>query len=147
MIKGSYRKLYIWIEGSWVPFGCLTANGMSEQSELFETTVRDNGGWRSVVPLLLSYSISFEGIVENTVGDATKISLDRLRGYMRNRTLIRWKLEDDDVTVSDNGYGYITALGDAANVGDFVTFSGTIEGTGKAENITGGSEKTIRHQQ
>lgn len=135
MIKAKYRKLYLRLSGVWVPIGCLTSNGFSESTDIFETTVRLNGGYRSFIPLLISYSVNFDGIVKNSIGDSTLISLDRLRTLMRSKTSVQWKLETDDSSMLDFGYGYITDLSDSARVGDYVTFSGTIQGTGEIYNV------------
>lgn len=135
MIQAKFRKLYLRLNGAWVPIGCLTANGFSESSDMFETTVRLNGGYRSYVPLMFGYTVSFDGIAKNSVGDPNVISLDRLRSLMRSKTVVSWKLETDDSSMLDFGSGYIVELSDTANVGDFVTFSGSIQGTGEIYNI------------
>lgn len=143
MIQGKYRRLFLYINAGWVPVGCLTSNGFSEDAEVFETTVRDNGGYRSVVPLSMSYSVTFDGLVKNSIGDPTVISLDRLRTLMRSKTIVPWKLETNDSSMLDFGYGYLTGLSDSASVGEFVTFSGTIIGTGQVYNIENDTQSSV----
>ena len=93
-IDGSNRLLYIKWDGVYLPIGCLTGDSFSESSEMLDTTTRDNAGWKTSVPTLQSYNISFDGLVINTSnigGDQTKISYDRLTLLKRNKTLIEWK--------------------------------------------------------
>ncbi len=135
MIAGNTRLLYLRLSGVWTPVGCLTGNGFSEENEVFETTVRDNGGFASVIPVTTSYTVSFDGIVENSIGDPNRISLDRLRTLMRAKEVLEWKLESPGSEMLDFGYGYLTELSDAASVGNFVTFNGLIQGTGGIFNL------------
>ena len=90
-INGSNRILYIKIDETYLPIGCLTSDSFSESVEMLTTTTRDNAGWATSTPTTQSYNISFDGLIINTFfngGDFTKISLDKLRDLKRNRTLI-----------------------------------------------------------
>lgn len=131
--NGEDRILYIKYLGDWLPVGCLTANNISESSEMLPTTTRDNNGWATSRPMMQNYSISFDGIQINTTvagGNFTVASYDRLKLLKRNRTLLDWKIEGSVFPVVDYGKAYITEISEASSVGEFLTFSGTLTGYG-----------------
>lgn len=139
-INGSLKLLYIKWDGEYLPIGCLTSNSFSESVEMLDTTTRDNGGWKTSIPTMQSYNISFDGLIINTRfsgGDFTKISYDRLRDLKRSRTKIEWKTQDQELTFIDIGFGYITELSDSANVDEFISFNATIQGFGAPISTTG----------
>ena len=140
MINGTYSVFYIKWEDEFLPIGCLTSDSFDESSEMLDTTTRDNAGWKTGVPTNQSYNISFDGLIENTNfngGDFNKISLDRLRVLKRNRILIEWKTQDNNLVFVDSGYGYITSLSKSANIDEFISFSCSIEGFGAPISTTG----------
>ena len=61
------------------------------------------------------------------------MTYEDIRGYKRGRTLIEWKIEDDFGN-DDTGYAYISELGTVNNINEFVSFSGTLIGTGFAQD-------------
>lgn len=131
--NGEDRILYIKYLGDWLPVGCLTANSISESSEMLPTTTRDNNGWATSRPMMQNYSISFDGIQINTTvagGTFTVASYDRLKLFKRNRALLDWKIEGSVFPVVDYGKAYITEISEASSVGEFLTFSGTLTGYG-----------------
>jgi hypothetical protein len=140
MIDGTYRILYIKYSGVYLPIGLLTSESFSEGVDMIDTTTRDNAGWKTSRPTNQSYNISFEGLIKNTNfngGDFTKISLDKLRVFKRNRTLIEWKLQDNALTFVDTGSGYITELGDSSSIDEFISFNANIEGYGTPTSESG----------
>jgi surface protein len=137
--KGEDRVLYIKINNDYLPIGCLTGDSFSESSEMLDTTTRDNAGWKTSVPTLQSYNISFDGLVINTSdigGDQTKISYDRLTLLKRNKTLIEWKSQDALGVFISIGKGYITELSDSSEIDGFISFNASIIGYGKPGDIT-----------
>ena len=133
-INGAYRILYIKKSGAWFPIGCSTNMGFSESSEMLGTTTRDNSdGWASSIPTTQSYSISFDAILTQVQNSASYLTYEDIRGYKRGRTLIEWKIEDDYGN-DDTGYAYISELGTTNNIDEFVSFSGTLIGTGFAQD-------------
>jgi len=124
-ISADGKILYIEVESSWVPVGCLISNSLSESAEVISTTTRASGGWRSVVPTNQRYSIEAEAY---TSRDSGIISYEDLRALKRDRTLVRWKT--DDGLDKEIGNGYITEVSEIAEAGEFLTFSLTIEGSG-----------------
>ena len=141
MINGSYSVLYVKWQGNFLPIGCLTSDSFSEESEMLDTTTRDNGGWKTSTPASQNYNISFNGLVQNTNfigGDFTKISLDRLTVLKRTKTLIEWKTQDNNFVFVDSGFGYITSLSHVSNVNEFISFTCEIEGFVSPESETSG---------
>lgn len=133
------RLVYIKWDEEYLPIGCLTSDSFDESIEMLGTTTRDNEGWKTSVPTVQSYNISFDGLIINTNfngGDFTKISHDRLRILKRSRTLIDWKIADELNTFVDTGKGYITSLSDASTVDEFVSFNASIEGYGKPNSTS-----------
>jgi len=131
--NGNDRILYIKYLGNWLPIGCLTANSLSESSEILPTTTRDNNGWATGRPAMQNYSISFDGLQVNTVvtgGTFTIASYDRLKLLKRSKTLLDWKIEGSLFPTVDYGKCYITEISESAAVDDFLTFSGVLTGYG-----------------
>jgi len=137
--KGKEQILFIVIDSVDCPIACLTENSFSESVEMLDTTTVDNEGWKTSRPLNQNYSIDFSGIQiitdETTI---TKYSYNLLVGLKRDRVKIKWKTLIDTSTIyhEQHGSGYITNLSEAAAVGDFLTFDGTIEGYGKPTLIS-----------
>lgn len=130
---GEDRILYIKYLGAWLPVGCLSGNSLSESAEMLPTTTRDNSGWMTSRPVMQSYSISFEGLQINTTlagGTFTVASYDRLKLLKRSKTLLDWKIQGTIFPVVDFGKGYINEISEASNVGEFLSFSGTLVGYG-----------------
>lgn len=62
IINGNDRMLWIKRGEIFQPVGCLTSNGMDEDTEMLPTTTRNNQGWRTSIPQLQGYTINFEGL-------------------------------------------------------------------------------------
>jgi len=91
MINGSYNKIFIELDGVYLPIGMLTGNSFTESTDELDSTTRDNNGWKTQVQTNQSYSFDCSGIVINTIftaGDFTKISYDRLKLMKRNKKII-----------------------------------------------------------
>ena len=130
--NGDSRILYIKWLGEFMPIACLNDNPFSESSEMLDTTTRDNAGWKTSVPVMQNYSISFSGLQLNSTqvgGNFDVASYDKLKEIKRGSILIDWKIQGT-FPVVDYGKGYITALSEGNPSGDFLTFSGNIEGFG-----------------
>jgi len=133
-INGEDRILFLKINNSWIPVGCLTENSLEETSEFLDTTTRDNEGWNTSRPINQSYNISFSGLQLNTTvagGDFTIASLDKLRQLKRDRILLDWKFQGTIYPIVDYGKCYISDLSDPNTVGEFISFSGSAIGFGK----------------
>ena len=131
--KGEDRILYFKVNGSWLPVGCLTENSLNETSEFLDTTTRDNKGWSTSIPINQSYTLSFSGLQVNTTiagGNFGLISLDKIRQFKRNRTLLDWKFQGSVYPIVDFGKCYIQDISDPNTVGELVSFSGSAIGFG-----------------
>ena len=132
--SGEDRILYVKYLGNWLPVGCLTANSISESSEMLPTMTRDNSGWATSRPTNQNYTISFEGIQINTTvggGTFTVASYDRLKLLKRSRTLLDWKIQGSIFPIVDYGKAYVSEISEASSVGEYLTFSGTLTGYGE----------------
>jgi len=133
-VNGEDRILFIKQNGVYMPIGCLTGNNFDKTVEMIDTTTRDNNDWASSFPVMQSYSISFSGIqVNSTVvgGNFNVASYDRLTDISDNKIRIEWKIQGSIFPIVNYGEGYISSLGEVNNVGEFMSFSGTITGFGK----------------
>lgn len=131
--NGEDRILYVKVLGAWLPVGCLTGNSISETAEMLPTTTRDNNGWSTSRPSNQSYTISFDGIQVNTTvagGNFNIASYDKLKLLKRNKTLLDWKIQGSVFPVVDYGKAYINEISEASNVGEYLTFSGSMVGYG-----------------
>lgn len=132
--SGDDRILYIKLNNSWMPVGCLTSNSFSESAEMLDTTTRDNQGWTTSRPVMQSYSLSFEGIEINTTmagGTFTVASYDRLKLLKRDKILLQWKTQGTKYPIVDYGKAYINEISDVSAVGELISFSGAMVGYGK----------------
>jgi len=130
--NGTFKLLYIFITDTYFPIGCLTGNSFSEQSDMLETTTRQNaGGWKSSIPTNQSYNISFNGLITTDDKSGTILTYDDLQTLKRNKTKINWKTNSEKTGYSDFGMGYIRSLSNNAEVDSFIDFSCEIEGYGE----------------
>ena len=127
--NGVYTVLYIKNDSEYFPIGCLTSNGFSEESEMIDTTTRDNAGWRTSRPTNQSFNISFDGLVTKEMFIPNTFTYQDIVQLKRNRTLIDWRIDDNEGNI-DDGKGYITSLSNSASIDENITFSGNIVGYG-----------------
>jgi predicted secreted protein len=138
-INGTNRIIYIKWEEDFLPVGCLTSDSFSETVEMLDTTTRDNGGWKTAVPTMQSYNITFDGLIKQKLfldQIDNNLTYQQIKILKRSRTLIEWKIESStDIHIS-SGFGYITSLSDSANVDEFISFNATIQGQGLITDST-----------
>lgn len=129
--NGTFKVLSILVNGMYMPIGCLTSNSFSEESEMLDTTTRQNmGGWRTSIPTLQSYTISFSGLspVSAENGFINYLTIQELK---RDRIQFSWRINTEDPLLFDHGIGFIRSLSHNAEVDSFVDFTGEIEGYGR----------------
>ena len=132
--NGEDRILYVKVNGNWLPIGCLTDNSMDEISEMMPTTTRENGGWKTSRTVMQSYNLSFSGLQINTTvagGNFNVASYDKLQELKRSAVIVDWKVQGTEYPIVNYGKCSTVSLSDSNAVGEFVTFSGTMEGFGK----------------
>jgi len=129
--NGVYKLLYIYVDNEYFPIGCLTSNSFSEQSDMLETTTRQNaGGWKTSIPTNQSYSISFSGLI-TTSENGNNLSYRDIQALKRNKTQFYWKTNSEVSGYFDFGRGYITNLSSNAEIDSFIDFSAEIIGYGE----------------
>ena len=130
--NGTYKLLYIYVSGEYYPVGCLTSNSFSEQSDMLETTTRQNaGGWKTSIPTNQSFSISFSGLITTNDRSGTILTYEDIKTLKRNKTLINWKSNSEVTGYSDFGMGYINSLSNDAEIDSLISFSAEIVGYGE----------------
>lgn len=130
ILSGNESILFIKWAGNFVPIGCLTENGMQEETELLPTTTQQTNGWRTFRANLQSYSISFTGLQVFTIPAPIELlSYDRLQIIKRNRTLIEWREVRGNDLVQE-GRGIIVNLSGSNPVNADGEFTGVIQGYG-----------------
>lgn len=125
ILQGDTKIFYIKDASVWVPVGCLTSNGITEDAEFLETTTRLSGGWRTTKPTNQSYTLNVEAY---STRDSGLLSYEDLRDKKRARSLVEWKI--DDGTNKETGYASISQIGETAPAGELVTFSMQLIGYG-----------------
>ena len=67
IVNGNERVLFIKRGDNFQPVGCLTSNGMDEDTEMLPTTTRNSQGWRTSIPQIQGFTINFEGLQVPTI--------------------------------------------------------------------------------
>ena len=130
--NGAAKLIYLFLNGEYFPIGCLTSNSFSEESEMLGTTTRQNaGGWKSSIPTLQSFSISFSGLITTNDRDGSIITYSKLQELKRTKVKLSWKINSENTGFSDFGNGYIRSLSNNAEIDSFIDFTGEIEGYGE----------------
>ena len=133
--NGNLKLLYLYVGGEYFPIGCLTSNSFSEQSDMLDTTTRQNAnGWKTSIPTNQSYNISFSGLSTITDNSGTILTYDDLQTLKREKTKISWKTNSEKLAYSDFGEGYISSISNGAAVDENITFSAEIVGYGEPVN-------------
>ena len=133
-IKGKEEVLAVW-DGvdTYEPIVCLTSNSLSEtvdeisaprtKCDVNNALVKEAGDY--------SYEISFEGLYAET--EADKASWAEIRTKLRALGTVTWRITTtyESGTDIEYGEGYFSALEKTAETSEFITFSGTIVGSGE----------------
>ena len=133
-IKGKEEVLAVW-DGvdTYEPIVCLTSNSLSEtvdeisaprtKCDTNNALVKEAGDY--------SYEISFEGLYAET--EADKASWAEIRTKLRALGTVTWRITTtyESSTDVEYGEGYFSALEKTAETSEFITFSGTIVGSGE----------------
>ena len=125
-INGTYRILYLDYGEGFKPVGCLTSHTFNEESEVIDTTTRDNAGWKTSKATNQSYSISFSGLVLEDRTDFNRQTYYDLRQIKRDRLVVDWRID-----AYDYGKGIITTLSDTNEIDENVSFEAELIGYGK----------------
>ena len=127
LILGELRILHIKrIGGEWQQVAHLTSNSLDIETDFLETTTRENKGFATQIPILISSSISFEAIMFEDEDVGLKAGYKILRELQKNKEKFEWKLEALNRNFTETGFGYIASLSESAPVDDTMTYSGSI---------------------
>ena len=100
---------------------------MSVNADLFETTSKESGGWKSVMPGLRDVSYSGEGLADFTAS-ATKYTLTEIFTAYNARTLLSVKFTNGTNIFSQSGY--IASFEVSGPMEDVATYTIEVTGTG-----------------
>lgn len=126
--KGADDILQIKVNDDWYPIACTISNSFSEETEMIQTTTRDNNGFNTSLPTNQSFTVDFEGIETLAISVAGKVTYNNLQAFKRNRTKLEFKIGTVKVL---EGFGHITSLSKTSPTTELVSFSGTLEGFGE----------------
>jgi len=130
-IKGDAVVFSVYDTDSYDPIGCLTSSSISESVEIEEVNTKCDPGNTVKTPGAYTYEISGDGIYIDEAVDTGRQSHAKLKGYLRAKTLITWKMTTGLTSPTDEyGTGYITACDLTGDSGANATFTFTISGTG-----------------
>lgn len=132
-LKGEDSIFFIKYNNVWCPIACETSNAFSENVEMMNTTTRDNGGWKTELPTLQSYSITLDAVlsIDDETANSNVLSYNKIRKMKRDLTLIEWKRETWKGWYIDEGKAHIVDVSDSNTVGEDITFSLKLNGFGK----------------
>ena len=129
--NGVNRILYLKVDDVYQPIGCLTSDSFSESSEMLGTTTRDNpNGWKTSIPTTQSFSCSFDGLITKDAVVTGLTTYYDLKTLKRNREVLDFRLGTDEFFSA-----IIVSLSDSANIDEFTSFSGELQGVGVPRNI------------
>lgn len=127
-LKGDTVILYIKEDGEFKPIGCLTSNNINETVEMLPTSTREGDGWKTSIPTTQDMTIDFEGF--QPLDSTNVLGYLDLKIKKRNRERIEWRVASTQTSYVEEGFGYINNIGDANNVGELMSFSGSIQNYG-----------------
>jgi TP901-1 family phage major tail protein len=125
--NGTAQLLKLGTAGSEETLIQLTNCTMSVNADLFETTSKESGGWKSVMPGLRDVSYSGEGLADFTAS-ATKYTLTEIFTAYNNRTLLSVVFTNGTNTFSQSGY--IASFEVSGPMEDVATYTIEVTGTG-----------------
>lgn len=130
-IKGDVVIFSIYDTSAYEPIACITTSAISESVDIDEVLTKCDPGNTIRSAGAYSYEITGEGIYIDEAVDTGRQSHDSLKGYMRAKTRITWRMATGITSPTmEYGYGYITALELTGEAGQNATFSFTISGDG-----------------
>ena len=132
-VLGQTELLYIKTDNGYLPIGCIVGHSFSEDTDMLDTTTLYDGGWETSTPVRQRANLSFNGLVGDELTSTTKVTFQDLRSMKRNRELVEWKIDRAD-GFADYGEGYITSIGESAEVDSLITFDANIKVEGEPNN-------------
>ena len=127
-LLGKNEILEIYLDGAYVPIGCLTNNTITESREITEGTMTKCNTNPQGIPQDATYEVSFEAVAEDD--DNSKATHSIMRGEMAKSTPTNWRITREGTPI-EYGTAFLTSLERSAPVDNVVTWSGTLTGVGE----------------
>jgi len=124
--NGTAQLLKLGTSGSEQTLIQLTSCSMSVNADLFDTTSKESGGWKSVMPGLRDVSYSGEGLADFATSD--NYTLAEIFTAYKDRTLLSIKFTNGVNTFSQSGY--IASFEISGPMEDVATYTIEVTGTG-----------------
>lgn len=118
--------------GEVYPIGCDRTCTLVIQSDMIETTIKDNGYNKTFLPTTVSYQISGDGLTDFS----KQMGAQSLQTKILNRTLITFKFqakESDTEAIIYSGQGYLQDVQINGPANGVTTYSYQLIGTGALE--------------
>lgn len=122
-IKGETVILSIQVGGIYMPAACVTSMPFNKSTGRMETGGRGSGGYRTYLPTLHDYDLSFSGIVTKQTGVVSYNDLDFLQD---NRIVFKWQILSEDNHIAKSGDGFITGLSLTTDANTWCGFNCTL---------------------
>lgn len=135
--KGKESRIYVQYPSSnWELISCEMSHDFQEDTEMVGTTTRDNNGWKTHLPTVQSFTLSFTAMIEkDEMGVDGKVSYIHFVNMKRTAFRVKFRREiqyqGESKFFRDEGFAYITSLGAAAEVDGFVIFDVSLIGDGE----------------
>jgi TP901-1 family phage major tail protein len=124
--NGTAQLLKLGASGTEQTLIQLTNCSMSVNADLFDTTSKESGGWKSVMPGLRDVSYSGEGLADFATSD--NYTLAEIFAAYNSRTLLSVKFTNGVNTFSQSGY--IASFEISGPMEDVATYTIEVTGTG-----------------
>jgi len=123
------------IAPEWMIVACSTSDGFSGSTDNVSVSTKCASGFTANLPGDKNWSFSNNSYAQNPP-EADQLSIDDLFDMWAADELRYWKLESiNPGEYYRYGEGYISALGETAAAGDYLTFDITIQGNGEVTNV------------
>jgi predicted secreted protein len=121
----------------WKIVACSTSDGFSLATDAVAVNNKCQGDWAAALPGDKSWSFSNSSYAQKTPG-LNQISQDELFDLQSTGEVGEWKLES--IVPGDylrQGQGWVSALSETADTGDYLQFELSITGTGPVVRTLG----------
>lgn len=144
VINGTDLTIYIPTEDTttdsstttWTAVALAKSASLSLSLDTPDASTKDSSGWAEVIAGQKSWSMSFEGLVDYSLTDASGANVDGLYTYYVNRSKIKVAFGQDGYFW--HGDGFINSLEQSAEMESPVSFSGGITGSGALTYVSDG---------
>ena len=134
-VRGEDVVLSINVGDVLTPIACGRSITFDIQNDLIETSITNNGNYRTYTPGALSWSGNIEGLVFIYKDNSTFNGLGQLYDLITNGTSINinyYEVDEDGTTfLNKTGNAFIESINETSSFDNMVTFTANIRGTGQ----------------